>query len=97
MSEPFDRTLRAAARRGRPVGVCPDAALLAAYADNGLTADERHSLETHAADCVTCQQHLALLGAVSLDRDVPQPSRSWLTQWGWRVAGSTPSQPGSDG
>ncbi len=41
MSESFDRALRSAARRGRPAGVCPDAASLAAYADNALTADER--------------------------------------------------------
>ncbi len=71
MSESFNRALRAAARRSRPAGVCPDAAMLAAYADNGLSADERRIVETHAADCATCLEHLALLGAVSLDREAP--------------------------
>ena len=89
MSESFNRALRTAARRGRPAGVCPDAAMLAAYADNGLTADERLVVETHAADCATCLEHLALLGAVSLDRDAPAPSRSWLVRWGWLVPVAT--------
>ena len=89
MSESFDRALRSAARRGRPAGVCPDAALLAAYADNGLTADERRHVEAHAADCATCLEHLALLGAVSLDREAPEPSRSWLVRWGWLVPVAT--------
>ena len=89
MSESFNRALRSAARRGRPAGVCPDAAMLAAYADNGLTADERRVVETHAADCATCLEHLALLGAVSLDRDAPQPARSWLVRWGWLVPVAT--------
>jgi Putative zinc-finger len=85
MSEPFDRALRAAARRSRPAGVCPDAAMLASYADNGLLEDERRAVEAHAADCPTCLEHLALLGAVSLDREAPEPSRSWLAQWSWLV------------
>ena len=89
MSESFDRALRSAARRGRPAGVCPDAASLAAYADNGLTADERRRVEAHAADCATCLEHLALLGAISLDREAPEPSRSWLIRWGWLVPVAT--------
>ena len=89
MSESFDRALRSAARRGRPAGVCPDAASLAAYADNGLTADERRRVEAHAADCATCLEHLALLGAISLDRQAPEPSRSWLVRWGWLVPVAT--------
>lgn len=89
MSESFDRALRWAARRGRPAGVCPDAASLAAYADNGLTSDERRRVEAHAADCATCLEHLALLGAISLDREAPEPSRSWLVRWGWLVPVAT--------
>ena len=89
MSESFDRALRSAARRGRPAGVCPDAASLAAYADNGLTPDERRRVEAHAADCATCLEHLALLGAISLDREAPEPSRSWLVRWGWLVPVAT--------
>lgn len=89
MSEPFDRALRAAARRSRPAGVCPDAAVLASYADNGLSADERRLVEAHAADCARCLEHLALVGAVSLDREAPEPSRSWLVRWGWLVPVAT--------
>jgi hypothetical protein len=90
MSESFDRALRAAARRGREAGVCPDAATLAAYADNGLSAAERARLDAHAADCATCLQHLALLGAVSVERGEPaEPARSWLGRWGWLVPVAT--------
>lgn len=91
MSDPFDRVVRAAARRGRAVGVCPEPDVLAAYLDNGLTSDERAAVELHSADCVRCQQHLGLLGAVSLD---PEPAeieaaRSWLRRWGWLVPVAT--------
>ena len=91
MSDPFDRVLRAAARRARAVGVCPDPDMLASYLDNGLTSDERASVETHAADCVRCQQHLSLLGAVSVDRPDPdlEASRPWLVRWGWLVPVAT--------
>ena len=89
MSDSFDRALRAAARRGRPAGVCPDAAMLASYADNGLSEDERRFVEAHVADCATCLQHMALLGAVSLDREAPEPSRWWLAQWRWLVPVAT--------
>lgn len=90
MSEPFDRALRAAARRGREAGVCPDAAMLAAYADNGLSPGERGQIEAHSADCSSCQHHLALLGAVSVERGDPaEPARSWLGRWGWLVPVAT--------
>lgn len=89
MSEPFDRALRAAARRSRATGVCPDAVMLAAYADNGLSADERGQVEAHAADCAKCLEHLALLGAVSVERDTPEMSRSWFAHWGWLVPVAT--------
>jgi hypothetical protein len=91
MSDPFDRVLRAAARRARAVGVCPHPEMLASYLDNGLTSDERASLEAHAADCVRCQQHLSLLGAVSVDRPDPdvEESRPWLVRWGWLVPVAT--------
>jgi hypothetical protein len=88
MSEPFDRALRAAARRGRTGGVCPDADLLAAYADGRLPADERQQIEAHAADCPSCVQHLALLGAVG-EAPTPAPARGWLSRWGWMVPVAT--------
>jgi anti-sigma factor RsiW len=66
----FDRALRAAARRGRPDGVCPDAAALAAYVDRSLSPTERARLEAHVASCPACTEHLALLAAV----DSPEPA-----------------------
>ena len=91
MPESFDRVVRAAARRGREAGVCPDADVLAAYLDNGLTSNERSAVEQHCADCVRCQQHLGLLGAVSLDAEPPEieAARSWLGRWGWLVPVAT--------
>jgi hypothetical protein len=88
MSEPFDRALRAAARRGRTGGVCPDAGLLAAYADGRLPSDERRQVEAHAADCPSCVRHLALLGAVA-EAPEPAPARGWLSRWGWMVPVAT--------
>ena len=91
MSDPFDRVVRAAARRARAVGVCPDPEQLAGYLDNGLTSEERAAVEAHAADCLRCQQHLSLLGAVSVERPDPEvaASRSWLVRWGWLVPVAT--------
>ena len=85
MTEPFDRALRAAARRGRSAGVCPDPALLAALVDRSLADDERRRIEAHAADCLACQQHLALLGSVSVDPQDTPARGSWVTRWGWLV------------
>lgn len=85
MSEPFERALRAAARRGRAAGVCPDAELLAALVDGSLAGGERRRIEAHAADCLACQEHLALLGSLSV-APMETPARgSWLTRWGWLV------------
>ena len=91
MSDPFDPVLRAAARRARAVDVCPDPERLAGYLDNGLTSDERAAVEAHAADCLRCQQHLSLLGAVSMERPDPEAAaaRPWLVRWGWLVPVAT--------
>ncbi len=42
---------------------CPDAEILAAYADQGLGNDERERLEGHMAACGRCQEILAVLDA----------------------------------
>jgi anti-sigma factor RsiW len=70
----FDRALRGAARRGRPEGVCPDAAALASYVDRSLSPDERAALEAHIASCPTCMEHLALLAAVDAPETPADPS-----------------------
>jgi hypothetical protein len=63
---------------------------MAAYVDGSLLPDERVRFEAHVADCAACLEHLALLGAVSVDRgDPPEPSGSWFVQWGWLVPVAT--------
>ncbi len=89
MSDPFDRVLRDAASRGRSVGVCPDAAMLAAYVDDGLTPAERREVEAHAAGCTACEEHLGLLGAVSVETPAPETARSWFPKWAWLVPAAT--------
>ena len=95
MTDPnFERSLRAAARRGRPGGVHPDASLLAAYVDRGLSDTERAELEAHVADCSECMERLALLGSVNVPDEPEVPSLEWsprqlLSRWGWLVPVAT--------
>src|SRR6185369_6507495 len=95
MTDPnFERSLRAAARRGRPGGVHPDASLLAAYVDRGLSDTERTELEAHVADCEECMERLALLGSVNVPDEPEVPSFEWsprqlLPRWGWLVPVAT--------
>jgi hypothetical protein len=95
MTDPnFERSLRAAARRGQPGGVHPDASLLAAYVDRGLSAAERAERESHVAGCAECMEHLALLGSVNVPDEPEAPSVEWsprqlLTRWGWLVPVAT--------
>src|SRR5438309_6313242 len=42
---------------------CPDAELLAAYAEHGLAEEETARWESHFADCSRCQKIIALLAA----------------------------------
>ena len=42
---------------------CPDAEILAAYADQGLAGDERNLLDNHFAACERCRKILAVLAA----------------------------------
>ena len=58
-----DRLLRAVlkpAPRSVP-GDCPDAGVLAAFVEGGLTATEQSALEAHLAGCGRCQETLAVL------------------------------------
>ncbi len=90
----FERALRTAARRGRPAGVCPEAGMLAAYADRSLSASERTVLEAHIANCPACMEQLALIAAI----DVPEETTSFapavdfgrlVRRWGWLVPAAT--------
>jgi hypothetical protein len=95
MADPnFERSLRAAARRGRPAGDHPDAALLAAYVDRGLTDAERAALEAHVSGCAECMERLASLGSVNAPEESALPAIEWsprelLTRWGWLVPVAT--------
>ena len=90
MSQPNDDPLlrsvmRAAAATG-PDGVCPDADVLALYAEQELDADERVSVDTHVTTCGRCQEALAAFAksapedssAVTLG--APSP---WWAGWRW--------------
>jgi hypothetical protein len=68
-------------------GACPDAETIAAYADQGLAADERQRLEGHFAACGQCQKVLAAV-AVSGDFALANPEAVTAT-----VAGSISSGP----
>src|SRR5580765_393941 len=90
----FDRALRGAARRGRPEGVCPDAAALASYVDRSLSPDEHTALEAHVASCPTCMEHLALLAAVDAPETPADPLDGWSFErvfgsWRWLVPVAT--------
>src|SRR5256885_16914766 len=46
-----------------PISACPDAEILAAYADHDLAEDETVRWENHFADCDRCQKINAVLAA----------------------------------
>src|SRR6478609_6094928 len=90
----FDRALRGAARRGRPEGVCPDAAALASYVDRSLSPAEHAALEAHVASCPACIEHLALLAAVDAPEAPAEASDAWSFErifghWRWLVPVAT--------
>ena len=90
----FDRALRGAARRGRPEGVCPDAAALASYVDRSLSPAEHAALEAHVSSCPACLEHLALLAAVDAPETPAEPSYAWSFErifgnWRWLVPVAT--------
>ena len=43
---------------------CPDADLLAAFAENTLAPDERAKWNSHVAGCAICQRQLAALARI---------------------------------
>ena len=90
----FDRALRGAARRGRPEGVCPDAAALASYVDRSLSLAEHAALEAHVASCPACMEHLALLTAADAPEAPADASDAWSFErifgsWRWLVPAAT--------
>jgi len=85
----LDRLLRATLRRETAVqpDACPDAGMLAAFVEGGVSVDERMALESHFAACGRCQETLAVLDletpaspAAAHQAPVAAGRRPWL----WR-------------
>lgn len=103
MREPdtgFERVLRAAVSAPRdgasPPADCPDAEILAAYAEQVLPAAERTIVEGHASTCPRCQAVLAVMVeddgpeiAVRAARDLERP-RAWRWWSGPALRWATP-------
>lgn len=70
--------------RHDPMG-CPDAEMLAAWAEGGLYPDERARVEGHSAACGRCQARLAAIArtATAMPNEVPHGKR--LRLWPWLV------------
>ena len=89
MSQPNDdpllRSVMRAAAATAPDGVCPDADVLALYAEQELDADERVSVDTHITTCGRCQEALAAFAKSAPEGSsavtLGAPSRWWA---GWR-------------
>ncbi len=77
--------------RGGNAGVCPDAEVLAAYVDGGLSEVEVAVVDGHLATCAACRSLLAALspaesGAAAAPRVVPFRPR---LDWKWLSAAAT--------
>ncbi len=80
----MDRLLRAVLKPAPQDGTgdCPDAGVLAAFVESGLTATEQSAVETHLAGCGRCQEALSVLS-----HDLPEeaaaeaavPETRWFT------------------
>jgi hypothetical protein len=69
-----------------PAGSCPDAELLAVYAEHRATAEERTLFEAHLATCLRCQAHLAALVRSEPPLLQGEHSASWFAgPWRWLV------------
>jgi len=74
-----DRLLRAVLQTGVHHDACPDANMLAAFAEGALAAPERDDLETHFAECHRCQEALAFIARTwtAPDAALPVASARW--------------------
>ena len=85
-----EREFGAMLRRGlasgaaAPESECLDAALLAAYYERSLAADELRACDSHVANCAHCRSQLAAMARAEPERgDDDARSKSWL--WDWRL------------
>jgi len=68
-----------------PAGVtefCPDAEILAAYADRALDAGEMARYELHFSQCAHCREQLAAMSRAAAPA-ANAPRLSWIWTWGW--------------
>jgi Putative zinc-finger len=87
-NDPVERLLSRSLRerRGETGEVCPDADLLAAWADGALDRPEAASLEQHASTCARCAQILSAVASSHPDSpDAPRLS-IWTVWRAWRWA-----------
>lgn len=74
-----DRLLRLMLQPGVHHDACPDANMLAAFAEGALAAPERDDLEIHFAECHRCQEALASMARAwpAPDAALPSASARW--------------------
>jgi anti-sigma factor RsiW len=54
---------------------CPDAGIMAAYVDHGLSEKENSKLEGHLVQCQACLDTILFLKAIENDRHTPVPTK----------------------
>lgn len=85
-----EREFGAMLRRGLASGAaateaeCLDAAMLAAYYERSLSADEIRACDLHVSNCAHCRSQLAALARAEPERE-GEGSRGWSWIWDWRL------------
>lgn len=77
----MDRLLRAVLKpvSHAEAGECPDAAVLAAFVEGGLSDEERHALDDHFVRCGRCQEALAVVARHVPPEEEAAPRLRWFT------------------
>jgi hypothetical protein len=76
----MDRLLRDVLKPGAhpQAGECPDAAVLAAFVEGGLSRPEQSALDQHIARCRRCQESLAIIGRDQSPAQAAPERRGWF-------------------
>jgi hypothetical protein len=84
-----DLLRRSLASAARVEDVCPDAEILAAYADRSLDAEETARYELHFSQCARCRDMLAAMvrgeqpTSVAGEKRAPSSNAAWIWDWRW--------------
>ena len=85
----MDRLLRDGMGHSTHGEVCPEADMLAAFVEGGVSADERAALDAHFAACHRCQEALAAFALAMSPHEPaarPTPAPWWsFSHWHWAV------------